>query len=88
MQRRKVVQESASEGETKEAKKLHLASIEQFKGILKAKRGTPAAVTTQAYEMFRLFVVGNQLTHWDKIVQEMHTKDPWVAINGTLHKGI
>jgi hypothetical protein len=78
----------APEGETKEAKKLRLASIEHFKGILKAKCGTAAAVTTQAYEMFRLFVVGNQLTHWDKIVQEMHTKDPWVAINGTLHKGI
>jgi hypothetical protein len=77
----------APEGETEEAKKLCLASVEQFKGILKAKRGMAAAVTGQAYKMFRLFVVG-QRTHWDKIVQEMHTKDPGVAVNGTLHKVI
>jgi hypothetical protein len=45
---------------SKEAKKLHEASLEQFKGILKAKKGTAIAVTGQAYEMFRLFVVGDQ----------------------------
>jgi hypothetical protein len=39
---------------------LCLASLEQFKGILKAKKGTAIAVTGQAYEMFRLFVVGDQ----------------------------
>jgi hypothetical protein len=62
--------------ETKEAKKLRLASVEQYKGILKAKRGTAIAVTIQAYEMFRLFVVGDQQTHWDKIVQEMQKCTP------------
>jgi hypothetical protein len=38
--------------------------------------------------MFRLFVVGDQQTHWNKIVQEMHTKDPWVSVDGVSHKGI
>jgi hypothetical protein len=53
-----------------------------IQGILKAKMGTAIAVTSQAYKMFRLFVVGDQQTHWDKIVQEMHTKDPWVDVDG------
>jgi hypothetical protein len=74
--------------ESKEAKKLCEASMEQYKDILKAKKGTAIAITSQAYEMFHLFVVGDQRTHWDKIVQEMHTKDPWVGVDGVSHKGI
>ncbi len=73
---------------SEEAKKLCLASLEQFKGILKAKKGTAIAVTGQAYKMFRLFVIGDQQTQWDKIVQEMHTKDPWIGVNGASHKEI
>jgi hypothetical protein len=53
---------------SKEAKTRCLASLDQFKDILKAKKVTEIAVTSQAYEMFRLFVVGNQQTQWDKIV--------------------
>jgi hypothetical protein len=44
---------------SEEAKKLCKASVEQYKGFLKAKKGTAIAVTSQAYEMFRLFVVGD-----------------------------
>jgi hypothetical protein len=73
---------------SKEAKKRCEASLEQFKGILKAKKGTAIAVTGQAYEMFRLFVIGDQQTQWDKIVQEIHTKDPWIGVDGVSHKGI
>jgi hypothetical protein len=38
--------------------------------------------------MFCLFVVGNQQTQWDKIIQEMHSKDPWIGVYGSSHKGI
>ncbi len=74
--------------ESKEAQKLCKASVEQYKGILKTKKGMAIAVTSQAYEMFRLFVVGDQRTQLDKIVQEMHTKDPWVGVDGVSRKGI
>ena len=56
--------------ESKEAKNLCKASMEQFKGILKAKKGTAIAVTSQAYEMFRLFIIGDQRTRWDKIAHQ------------------
>jgi hypothetical protein len=74
--------------ESEEAKKLHEASVEEYKGILKAKKGTAITVTSQVYKMFCLFVVGDQQTQWDKIVQEMHTKDPWIGVDGVSHKGI
>ena len=38
--------------------------------------------------MFHLFIVGDQGTQWDKILQEMHTKDPWIGVNKISHKGI
>ncbi len=25
---------------------------------------------------------------WDKIIQEMHSKDPWVGLNSHSHKGL
>jgi hypothetical protein len=25
---------------------------------------------------------------WDKIVHEMHSKDPWIGVNGQSHKGL
>ncbi len=65
--------------ESEEAKTLCHASLDQFKDILKAKKVTAIAVTCQVYKMFHLFVVGNQQTQWDKIIQEMHTKDPWIG---------
>jgi hypothetical protein len=30
----------------------------------------------------------DQQTQRDKIVQEMHTKDPWVGVDGVSYKGI
>ncbi len=44
---------------SKETKKLCEASVEQYKGILKLKKGTAIAIASQAYEMFHLFVVGD-----------------------------
>jgi hypothetical protein len=40
------------------------------------------------YKLFRCFVVGMVQTQWDKIVNEMHTKNPWIGINGKSNKGI
>jgi hypothetical protein len=74
--------------ESEEAKKLRHNLLDQFKEILKAKKGTAITVTQKAYQMSRLFVVSNQQTQWDKIVQEMHTKDPWIGVNGISPKGI
>jgi hypothetical protein len=41
----------------------------------------------KAYEVFCIYFVGKARTQWDKVVQEMHQKDPWGAVNGSLNKG-
>ncbi len=41
----------------------------------------------KAYELICTYFVGKARTQWDKVVQEMHHKDPWVAVDGSLHKG-
>jgi hypothetical protein len=41
----------------------------------------------KAYELFCIYFVGKARTQWDKVVQEMHQKDPLVAVNRTLNKG-
>jgi hypothetical protein len=41
----------------------------------------------RAYELIRTYFVGEARTQWDKTVIEMHNKDPWVAVDGSLNKG-
>ncbi len=41
----------------------------------------------KAYELICTYFIGKARTHWDKVVQEMHQKDPWVAVNGSLNPG-
>jgi len=40
------------------------------------------------YKLFRCFIIGKVQMQWDKIVHEMHSKDPWVGVNGKSHKGL
>jgi hypothetical protein len=79
-------------------KKLNMAKFNQEKDDLnkqiettkkdleKAKKEALAEIV-KAYELFCLYFVGEAHTQWDKDIQEMHTKDPWVAVNRTAHKG-
>ena len=41
----------------------------------------------KAYELMCTYFVDEARTKWDKVVQEMHQKDPWVAVNGSLNLG-
>ncbi len=54
---------------------------------LKAKKAIAVELTQKAYELFHCFVVGKAQTQWDRIVNEMHTKNPWIGMNGKSNKG-
>ncbi len=41
----------------------------------------------EAYELFHTYFIGKTCTQWNKVVQEMHQKDPWVPVNGSLNPG-
>jgi hypothetical protein len=70
--------------EEKEKLKKKIETTE--KDLEKAKKTTLTEIL-KAYELFRIHFIGKERTQWDKVVQEMHQKDPWVAVNGSLNKG-
>ncbi len=76
------------EDETKAAKEIWKQMLSEYKEVIKAKENFAIAKTQKAYKMFCCFVVGNPRTQWDKIVHEMHTKDPWIGVNESSNKGI
>jgi hypothetical protein len=77
------------EDETKAVKEIWKQMLSKYKEILKVKKSFAIAKIQKAYKMFCCFVLGNPQTHqWDKIVHEMHTKDPWIGVNLSLNKGI
>jgi hypothetical protein len=75
------------EDETKATKEVWKQTLSKYKEILKAKKNIAIAETQKAYKMFRCFILSNLQTQWDKIVHEMHTKDPWIGVNGISNKG-
>jgi hypothetical protein len=75
------------EDETEAAKELQKQALSEYKVIIKAKKVFAITKTQKAYEMFLCFVGSNPQTQWDKIVHKMHTKDPWIGVNGSSNKG-
>ena len=43
---------------------------------------------TKAYELVRNYFICKSQTQWDKITLEMHSKDPWISLNGEFHSGL
>jgi hypothetical protein len=50
--------------------------LNQFKETLKAKKDFAVAKAQKAYKLFSCFDVGKAQMQWDRIVNEMHTKNP------------
>ncbi len=69
----------------KEARKKKLANLNKS---LKAKKSFAVDRAQKAYKLFRCFIVGEAGMQWDRIMNEMHTKNPWIGINGKSNKGI
>ncbi len=69
----------------KEARKKKLSNLNKS---LKAKKSFAVEQAQKAYELFRCFVVGKAQMRWDKIINEMPTKNPWIGVKGKSNKGI
>ena len=68
----------------KEDLRLQITSVKEE---MQKVRKEAQAENVKAYELMCVYFVGEPWTEWDKVVQEMHGTDPWVAVNGTSHKG-
>ncbi len=69
----------------KEARKKKLANLNES---LKAKKSFTVDQAQKAYKLLHCFIVGKVQTQWDRIVNEMHKKNPWIGVNGKSNKGI
>jgi hypothetical protein len=69
---------------TKEAKK----KLNKLNKSLKAKKTIVVELAQKAYKLFHCFVVGKARTQWDRIMNKMHMKNPWIGVNGKSNKGI
>jgi hypothetical protein len=69
----------------KEARKKKLVDLNKS---LKAKKSFMVDQAQKAYKLFCCFVVGKAQTQRDRIVNKMHTKNPWIGANGESNKGI
>jgi hypothetical protein len=69
----------------KEARKKKLNKLNES---LKAKKTITVELVQKAYELIRCFVVGKAQMQWDRIVNKMHTKNPWIGMNGKSNKDI
>jgi hypothetical protein len=69
----------------KEAKKKKLNKLNKF---LKAKKTIAVELAQKAYKLFRCFVAGKARMQWDRIVNKMQMKNPWIGVNGKSNKGI
>jgi hypothetical protein len=69
----------------KKARKKKLSNLSES---LKVKKSFAVKQAQKAYKLFCCFVVGKAQTQWDRIVNKMHTKNPWIDVNGKSNKGI
>ncbi len=72
--------------ETTTEKEAIKKKLNDLKEALKAKKEVTVKKDQKAYKLFRCFIVGKAQTNWDRIVNEMHTKNPWVGVNGKSNK--
>ncbi len=69
----------------KEVRKKKLSDLNES---LKAKKFFAIEQAQKACKLFHCFVVGETRTQWDRIANEMHTKNSWIGINSKSNKGI
>ncbi len=50
-------------------------------------RANVATQVEATYDLYRKLLADDTEAHWDQIVPDMHTKDPWMDLIGIEHKG-
>jgi hypothetical protein len=70
------------------AKEERKKKLLKYKRVFKTKCSFAITEAQKAYKLFCCFIVGNVQMQRDKIVTEMHPKDPWIGVNGKSHQGL
>jgi hypothetical protein len=75
-------------GEKTSEKAERLLLLEPAKQELVTAEVAESAMVASVYELFRKGLKEDPELQWDRIVEDMHTKDPWEDLRGVKHKGI
>ncbi len=76
------------EDETAAKKEVRKKKLSNLNKSLKAKKYLAVDQAQKAYKLLHCFLVGEAQMQWDRIVNKMHTKNPWIGVNGKSNKGI
>ncbi len=76
------------EDETLAEKEARKKKLNKLKEALKAKKDIAVVEAQKAYKLLCCFVVREAQMQWDRIVNEMYMKNPWIGMNGKSNKGI
>jgi hypothetical protein len=78
----------AQTGEKDPAKAKRLTKVEAAKVRLINAKVAESTLTCLAYDLFCKLLRDEPEIQWDRIVTEMHTKNPWEDIKGAKHNGL
>ena len=75
-------------GEKTSEKAERLLLLEPAKKELVTAEVAETAKVATVYELFRKGLKEDPELQWDRFVEDMHTKDPWVDLKGVKHEGL
>jgi hypothetical protein len=75
-------------GEKTSEKAQRLSLLEPAERELVTSDVAEAVKVTSVYELFRKRLKEDPELQWDRIMEDMHTKDPWEDLKGVKHEGI
>ncbi len=78
----------AQTGEKDPAKAKRLTKVEAAKVRLINAKVVESTLACLAYDLFCKLLRDEPEIQWDRIVTEMHTKNPWEDIKGAKHNGL
>jgi hypothetical protein len=78
----------AQTGDKDPAKAKRLTEVKAVKVRLIKTKVAESTLACLAYDLFRKLLRYEPEIQWDRIVTEMHTKNPWEDIKGAKHNGL
>ncbi len=79
---------NSQHGEKDPAKAKRLTRVEAAKVRLIEAKVTESTLVCLAYDLFPKLLRDEPKIHWDRIVTDMHTKNPWEDIKGVKHNSL
>jgi len=75
-------------GEDDQDKAIRLTEVKAAERELTVAKVVESTIACLAYDLFRKLTKDDPEIQWDRIVADVHTKNPWLDIRGVKHHGL